>query len=221
MKKRQGAVTAVVALLVLILLAASLYLGIAAIASRKMAQGEISLSNGEFAKALISFRDAERFNNYIMRKDPRVIEGFAESYFGLDDLVSALEYYLRIAAADPDNAKTAYMLGLIYIKEKNFDMAGQQIKTLENLRTYEAKDYAEELSRLLRENSLKGTLQDLYDRFAPNIPKIPGLNDKLDALKERLAPNSDEKKEDSEQRDSIPDTGETENKKGNGAEVTI
>lgn len=222
MKKRQGSVTtASVAILVLILLVASMYLGLAAFTARKTAQGELFLGNADFAGALASFKDAEKFDKYLLRKNPRVIEGIAESYFGLDDLASSLEYYLRVTATAPDNAKAVYTLGMIYIKQKEFVKAGEQVKALESMGTYEAKEYAEKLSELLRENSLKGVFRDLYDRFAPNIPEIPRLNDRLDALKDRLTPNPDEKKADSERKRSIPDTSETEKEIDDGAGATI
>lgn len=222
MKKRQGSIAAaLVAVLVLILLAASAYLGIAAFAARSAAQGELFLRNGEFASALISFKNAERFDSYVLRKSPRVIEGIAESYFGLDDSALSTEYYLRVVAADPGNAKAVYRLGMIYLKEKNYDKTEEQIKTLQNMRTYEAKEYAEELSELLRENSVKGVLRDLYDRFAPNIPGLPGMSDRFDTFRDRLTPDTDIEKEERPSEKSAPGTRETETSKDNGAEVTI
>lgn len=220
MKKRQGSVTAALtAVLVLFLLAASAYLSVSALAARKTAQGESHLQNERYAEALDMFKDAEKYGKFAMRKNPRVTEGIAESYFGLEDYESALEYYLLAAAADPDNAKAVYRLGLIYASQKNFEKAGDQIKKLEEMRTYEANAYAEELSGILRENAIKGVFKDIYDKLAP---KIPGLSGGLDKLKEKLSPEPDEKQERQELESASPDSGgetEAQTKNGTGVEI--
>lgn len=217
MEKRQGSITAaLVAVLVLVLLAASAYLSVSALAARKTAQGESHLQNKQYAEALAMFRDAEKYGKFTMRKNPRVTEGIAESYFGLEDYASALEYYILVAAANPNNAKAVYRLGFIYVHEKNYDKASDQIKILEEMRTYEANSYAEELSGILREKAIKGVFKDIYDKLAP---KIPGLGDGLDKLKEKLSPDHDEKQE---RQDTSPDAGGTTErpiKNGTGVEI--
>lgn len=221
MKKRQGSMTAaLVAVLVLVLLAASAYLGVSALAARRTAQGESHLKNGQYAEALEMLQDAEKYGKFTLRKNPRVTEAIAESYFGLEDYASALEYYVKVALSDPNNSKAAFRLGIIYINEKNYEKAGDQIKALEAMKTFEANAYAEELSDLLRENSIKGVFKDIYDKLAP---KIPGLGDGLDKLKEKLLPDSGEEKPESQERDSSsPDSGsktEAQIKNGTGVDI--
>lgn len=212
MKKRQGSITAtLVALLAFILLAATAYLGTAALAARKTAQGESFLQKGEYAYALDMFRAAEKYNKYTMRKDPRVTEGIAESCFGLEDYAAALEYYTLVVKTDPGNAEAAYRIGLICIKDNNYEKAEEQVTALERMGTYEAGQYAEALEQMIYENKIKGVFRDIYDRVAPNLQKIPGLSDGLDNLKEKLSPESGDAREDRERENLSPDAGgETE-----------
>lgn len=209
MKKRQGSMTAkMMTILILILLAGTAYLGTAALAARRTAQGESFLQNGEYAYALGMLRAAEKYNKYTMRKDPRVAEGIAESCFGLEDYTTALEYYTLVVKTDPGNAKAAYRIGLIYIRDENYEKTEEQIMALEAMKTYEAQEYAAALAGIMRESTIKGVFRDIYDRVAPNLPKIPGLNDRLDSLKEKLSPERGRVQKNRDLENLPPDAGE-------------
>lgn len=179
-----------VAVLVLILLAASAYLGIAAVANRRTVQGEAFLSYETYSDALQMFKKAEKYNKYILRKKPRITEGMAESHFGLEDFASALEYYTLTVNAEPNNAKAIYRIGLIYIDNNNCEKALEQIKALRAIDTGEALEYAETLTELMRENVIKGLFQDIFDRLTPGQHKNPKPNDGPDSLEEKPAPDS-------------------------------
>lgn len=221
MKKKQGSITAaLVAVLVLVLLAASAYLGVSALAARKTAQGESLLQNGEYSSALDMFRDAEKYGKFTIRKNPRVTEGIAESYFGLEDYVSALEYYIQVVKTDPSNAKAVYRLGLIYANDRDYEKTEEQLNALLEMKTYEANEYAGILSETLRENAIKGVFKDIYDRLAP---KIPGLGSGLDKLKDKLLPELEKRQENHERGSASPDTGREiiEEQAGSGTGVEI
>lgn len=178
MRKRQGSFSAIlVAVIVLILLAGTAYLGAAAVAERRTRHGEKLLLDGQFAGAADKLKEAEKYNKFTMRKNARVTELLAESYYGLAEYDSALEYYKRVIKSEPGNAHARYRLGLIYIDRKEYKEADAQVAGLEKIRTYEAQQYAAELSEAMREDAIKDVFKDVYDKLAPRLPKIPGLTD--------------------------------------------
>lgn len=204
MKKRRGSVSALlIIIIVLALLAATAYLGTAALAERKTAQGEALLQNGKFSEALEMFEAAKRYSGCLMRKDARITEGLAESVYGLEDYSAALGYYELLVKSDPENAKARYRLGLLYVREKDYNKAEEQVQVLREIHTYEAKDYADELSDMVREKTMKGIFQDLFDKFGPNLPKIPGLSDGFVMPKSE---DAEDRKEAGSQEEAIPET---------------
>lgn len=209
MNKRKGSFSAVlITVVVLALLGATAYLGTAALAERKAAVGERLLSDEEYTGAFSAFKEAEKYNKYVMRKNPRVTEGLAKSSEGLEDYDAALDYYLQLAKDEPGNVRTQYSLGQLYVRAKDYGKAEEHIKTLEEIGGAEAEAYAAELEDMVRESAIKGIFKDIYDRLAPSLPKLPDLSDNFEVKPSSRDNDRLENHEPGTDDDSKDDTGE-------------
>lgn len=171
MKKRQGGVSTILTIIIFLLAAfGTVYLATAALARRNTAKGAALLQNEDYAAAAGMFRSAEKYNRYILRKDLSVIEGLAQSSYGLQDFDAALEYYGRLAGARPEDAKARYRLGLIYIEKKDYGEARKQAAELKEIQTFEADLYAEELTKRIHGRTIRGVFENFYDKFFPQRP---------------------------------------------------
>lgn len=193
--KRKGSFSAVlIAVVALILLAATLYLSMGAIAGRRAVCGETLLQERQYALSYEAFKDAEKYNRYLLRKNQGIVRGLAESSYGIGNYGEALSFYTLLAAAEPEDAEVRYRLGLLYIDVRDMGKAREQIEALEQMRTYEAQDYADELTERMDDGNLKGLFKDIYDKVAPRLPGFPGsAGDLMDRLPRKK--NNIEKRE--------------------------
>lgn len=173
MKKRSGSITALVlAIVVLVLLVATAYLGAAAVIERNTAQGERLLKDGQYTEAIAVFNRAEEINKYVRRDGKRIIEGLTQSSFWLE-----VEHYTQVVRDEPNNAEARFKLGSLYVTAKDYNKVREQIRALEEIRGREAREYASELTQAIGETSPNGIFRDFLEKLEPNLPKIPGLFD--------------------------------------------
>jgi len=223
MKRRGSISTILVTVVVLVLLSATAYMTMAAVIGRKVANGEKLLAEKQYAMATEEFKKAEKYSKYFMRKNPDITKGLAESSYELEDYDSAQMYYEQLAVAEPDSAETHYKLGLLSIRAKDLGKTLEQIRVLEEMRTFEALDYATDLTDKMRRGELEGMLKEMYDnaydKIIPKLRDIPGrveeMLDKIPGKKKgetepesEISADSDIKQEEAED-DALSKTQDT------------
>ncbi|MDL2297688.1 hypothetical protein LJC40_00880 [Synergistaceae bacterium OttesenSCG-928-D05] len=173
MKRRGGFFTILLVIVVLALLAATAYFALAALADRSLTKAETLLAGEDYTQALATYRDAEKYNKYTMRPNAAILEGIAESYFGLQENESAVHYYSLIESEKKDSVKVQYNLGILFVRLREFEKAEDQVKKLTAIGTDEAYAQADQLSEALQKTKMKGLFQGLYDKITPHLPNLP------------------------------------------------
>ncbi len=65
---------------------------------------------------------------YSQNKKTKTLEVIAYYYYSKDNLSEAIKEYKNILEIDPNNFKIHYNLGIIYAKNKNYDLAIEELK---------------------------------------------------------------------------------------------
>lgn len=167
-----GFMTIFVATTAIILLCGTALLGVAALRERDIAKGEAFANEGKYAEAAEFFKKADKLS---LRPDGRIVKGLAEAALGLEDYDSATKYYKTLTDIEPDNVEAHFILGRIYIRNKDFGAAEKEISSLRAIGTEDAVSCANELASQMQSGMVKGLFRDLFKKIAPNFPKIPGL----------------------------------------------
>ncbi len=163
-----GAAGVLIALLCVIFLSATAWLGAGAVSRRALEKGHAALSSGDFAEAAAQFERAEKFT---FGEDASLLAALGEAREGLGDAQAAKECYERAIKADGAFAAAHFKLGSLYIKEKNFEAARSETAALEKIGTEEAVTYARELKKETNLGSVKSLLEDIVGSVLPELKK--------------------------------------------------
>lgn len=175
MKKHMGGFMAgLVSIIVILLICGAAVLFVATLRDRNIKKGESFLRSGDYAAAIEVFKLADK---YSLRSDVRVIKGLAASSLGLEDYESALRYYQKLTGLEPDNVEAHFTVGQLYIRAKDYSGAEREARKLRDIGSEEAISAAEELTSQMHSGMVKGFFRDLFKKFVPNFPKIPGITE--------------------------------------------
>ena len=165
MKKFRGSFSAIFTAVIAIALAlGATVLFTEAYKERCIVKAEQLMSEGNTKEALLCYKNADK---YTFRREERVLRGIIECSIAEGDYATARSVTEKLLELDPDDAEMRFTLGKLLIKNKDFDSAKEQIRELRNMRTEETQRYADELTSLIRTDTVKGFIENLIDRVVP------------------------------------------------------
>ena len=208
-RQRGGFFSGIVVMLVILLLSATALLAVATLRERNILKAESLLRSGDFYGAAELFRKAEKFS---LRPESRVLKGLAEANLGMEDYETAVQYYEKLVALEPDNVDARYKLGLLYIRAKDYGAAEKEVEALKGIGTENAMQSADALSENLSSGKVKGFFRDLLKKVAPDLPGIPGITED-GSIKPDTGETSDDLLSEDEHEaadtfQSVPDSGD-------------
>lgn len=165
MKKYRGRFSAIFTAVIAIALAlGATVLFTEAYKERNIMRAELFMRDGNTREALICYKNADK---YTLRHEEQVLRGIIECSIAEGDYATARSVTVKLLELDPNDAEMRFTLGKLLIKNKDFDSAKEQIRELRNMRTEETQRYADELTSLIRTDTVKGFIENLIDRVVP------------------------------------------------------
>ena len=194
MKKFRGSFSAIFTAVIAIALAlGATVLFTEAYKERNIVKAEQFLRDGNTREALVCYKNADK---YTFRHEERVLRGIIECSMAEGDYATARDMTEKLLEMDPDDAEMRFTLGKLLIKNKDFDSAKEQIRELRSMRTEETQKYADELTSLIRSDTVKGFIENLIDRVVPMFgaeeEKAPLSDDVSEDVPEAPAENGTE-----------------------------
>ncbi|MCF0247786.1 MAG: tetratricopeptide repeat protein [Synergistes sp.] len=166
MKKSKGSImTFFVIVIVLVLLAATAWLAVAAIQRRNAQIGRDFLKSGDYTHAAEYLEKANRFS---LRPDAELIYSLAEARLGLGETEEAKTLFKEVVSIERGNIGAHYELGKIYVSEKNFGDAKNEISALKEIGSEKALSYAAELEDSMQSDAIKDAVEGLINKILPN-----------------------------------------------------
>lgn len=176
MRKHKGNfITAIVIIIALALLCASSYLLIATIRNRALSKAQKFLASQDYVAAAEHFIKADKL---AFRTNMEIERGLAESFVGTGNNEKALKHYERLVELDPSNIDDRYILGVLYIKTKDYKNVEVQISALRNMEMEKATAYADELASQIQTQVVKGFIKDFVDKIIPGFKRLPFSGEK-------------------------------------------
>ncbi|MDR2459218.1 MAG: tetratricopeptide repeat protein [Deltaproteobacteria bacterium] len=120
--------------------------------------GLVALKTGDYAKALVSFNEANRLSP----NNPDVLHHIGRTYFQLGEFEKAIEYYNTALALDPTKTDIHNNLGILYMSIKDFDKAKMEFQYCIDDHTYGNSDMSRYNMGLLEESQGRMDLAKNY-----------------------------------------------------------
>ena len=165
----------IVIIIALALLCASSYLLIATIRNRALSKAQKFLASQDYVAAAEHFIKADKL---AFRTNMEIERGLAESFVGTGNNDKALKHYERLVELDPSNIDDRYILGVLYIKTKDYKNVESQISALRNMEMEKATAYADELASQIQTQVVKGFIKDFVDKIIPGFKRLPFSREK-------------------------------------------